>query len=43
MRINEGEMTFEEIASEYSTGPEKITKGLIGPLPIAQGLSLIHI
>ena len=37
MRINEGEMTFEEIASEYSTGPEKITKGLIGPLPIAQG------
>tara|TARA_B100001250_G_scaffold344889_1_gene314063 strand:+ start:516 stop:1274 length:759 start_codon:yes stop_codon:yes gene_type:complete len=37
MRINEGENSFEEIASEYSTGPEKITKGLIGPLPVAQG------
>ena len=37
MRINEREMSFEEIASEYSTGPERNTKGLIGPLPVAQG------
>ena len=37
MRINDGEVSFEEIASEYSTGPEKTTKGLIGPLPVAQG------
>lgn len=41
MRINEGEMDFGEIASKYSTGPEKNTKGLIGPLPVAKGHPII--
>jgi hypothetical protein len=31
LRISENESTFEEIASDYSEGPEKNTKGNIGP------------
>ncbi len=34
-RIQEGEQTFEELAREYSQGPEKETGGLIGPVELS--------
>lgn len=34
LRIKEEEYSFEKIAREYSEGPEKITSGNIGPLPL---------
>ena len=36
LRINEGECTFDEIASSYSEGAERETFGQIGPVPISQ-------
>lgn len=35
-RIQEGEQTFEELAREYSQGPEANSGGLLGPVPIRQ-------
>ena len=32
--LSEGEVTFAELASRYSDGPEAQTKGVIGPLPL---------
>ena len=32
--LGEGEVTFAELASRYSDGPESQTKGVIGPLPL---------
>ena len=34
LRIKEGESTFEDIASNYSDGPERETGGRIGPVPM---------
>ena len=34
LRIKEGESTFEDIASNYSEGPEQNTGGRIGPVPM---------
>ena len=36
LRINEGESTFDEIASNFSEGAERNTFGQIGPVPISQ-------
>ena len=36
LRIKEGEVKFEEIANNYSEGPEKETFGHIGPISIGQ-------
>mgnify|MGYP001321998688 CR=1 FL=1 len=36
LRIKEKESSFETIAREYSEGPEKMTSGNIGPLPLGQ-------
>ena len=33
-RLQEGEASFEELASEYSEGSEKDSQGRIGPLPL---------
>lgn len=35
-RIQEGEQTFAELASQFSQGPEKNTGGLVGPAPLTQ-------
>jgi parvulin-like peptidyl-prolyl isomerase len=35
-RISEGEQTFEEVARNYSEGPESQTGGRLGPVPISQ-------
>ena len=34
LRISGGESRFEELAKEYSLGPEKKTKGIVGPVPL---------
>ncbi len=36
-QILEDESKFGELASKYSEGPEKITKGIVGPASISQG------
>ena len=35
-RLLEGEAEFAELAAAYSEGPERDTKGLIGPVPLTQ-------
>jgi len=40
-RIKEGEDDFGDLASQYSTGPEKNTKGIVGPVSVATGHPLI--
>lgn len=35
-RIAEGEANFSDLASEYSEGPERATKGIVGPVPLTQ-------
>jgi len=34
LRISAGESEFSSIAAEFSEGPEKATRGIIGPVPI---------
>tara|TARA_Y100001968_G_scaffold244781_1_gene228808 strand:- start:208 stop:960 length:753 start_codon:yes stop_codon:yes gene_type:complete len=34
MRVFEGESDFGDIAAKYSVGPEKKTRGIIGPIPV---------
>ncbi|MDM7936965.1 MAG: peptidylprolyl isomerase [Cyanobium sp. CZS 48M] len=36
LRIADGEADFSELAARYSEGPEKSTKGVVGPVPLAQ-------
>ena len=36
LRIKEGEASFEEIASDYSEGPERQQGGRLGPVPFSQ-------
>ena len=36
LRIKENEASFEEIASEYSEGPERQKGGQLGPVPLSQ-------
>ena len=36
LRIKEGEATFEQVASEYSAGPERNSGGQLGPVPMQQ-------
>ena len=36
LRIKEGEASFEEIAGEYSEGPERQQGGRLGPVPLSQ-------
>ena len=40
-RILEGESDFSEIAKTFSEGPEKLTRGIIGPLPLLQAHPLV--
>ena len=36
LRIKEGEVSFDEIASEFSEGPERRRGGRLGPVPLSQ-------
>ncbi len=36
LRIKEGESLFEDIAANYSEGPERTSKGRLGPVPMSQ-------
>jgi len=36
LRIKEGEATFEQVASEYSAGPERSSGGQLGPVAMQQ-------
>ena len=36
LRIKEGEASFEEIAGEFSEGPERQQGGRLGPVPLSQ-------
>lgn len=36
IRLDEGESSFSDLASRYSEGPEKITNGVVGPMPLAK-------
>ena len=36
LRIKEGEASFEEVAREYSKGPERQQGGRLGPVPLSQ-------
>ena len=37
LRISEGESSFEEIATKYSKGPEKLSGGVVGTVSLRQG------
>jgi len=36
LRIAEGEADFAELAARYSMGPERSTRGVVGPVPLLQ-------
>ena len=36
LRIAEGEADFAELAASYSQGPERSTRGVVGPVPLLQ-------
>ena len=36
LRIAEGEADFAELAARYSQGPERSTRGVVGPVPLLQ-------
>lgn len=36
LQVTEGEIDFAQLAEQYSDGPEKQTRGIVGPVPLAQ-------
>lgn len=36
LQINEGESDFSELAARYAEGPERSTRGIVGPVPLMQ-------
>jgi parvulin-like peptidyl-prolyl isomerase len=36
LQINEGEADFSELAARYAEGPERTTRGIVGPVPLMQ-------
>ena len=36
LRLKNGESTISELAHKYSLGPEKYTKGIVGPMPLSK-------
>ena len=41
MRISEGEADFGDIASEFSEGPESLTRGIVGPVELGSSHPLL--
>ena len=40
-QLQEGEASFEDLASQYSEGPEKTTGGRLGPYPLSQAHDVV--
>ena len=36
LRLKNGESSINELAHQYSLGPEKYTKGIVGPMPLSK-------
>jgi parvulin-like peptidyl-prolyl isomerase len=36
LRISEGECSFSDLAAEHSLGPERVSHGIVGPVPLTQ-------
>ena len=41
LRIEEGEESFADLASRFSEGPEKTTKGVVGPVSMTQAHPIV--
>lgn len=41
LQINEGEADFSELAARYAEGPERTTRGIVGPVPLLQAHPLL--
>lgn len=41
LRIAEGEANFADLAAQFSEGPEKATKGIVGPVPLTNAHPLL--
>ena len=41
LQINEGESDFSELAARYAEGPERSTRGIVGPVPLMQAHPLL--
>ena len=37
LQIREGEASFADLAAEHAEGPERATRGIVGPVPLDQG------
>lgn len=37
LQVREGEADFADLAAEYAEGPERATRGIVGPVPLSQG------
>ena len=37
LQVREGETDFADLAAEYAEGPERTTRGIVGPVPLSQG------
>lgn len=35
-QLQEGEATFADLAAEFAEGPERVTRGIVGPVPLTQ-------
>lgn len=41
LRLDEGEASFSDLSAEYSEGPERNTRGVVGPAPLTQAHPLL--
>jgi parvulin-like peptidyl-prolyl isomerase len=41
LRLDEGESNFADLAAEFSEGPERSTRGVVGPAPLTQAHPLL--
>lgn len=41
LRIDEGESDFSDLAARYTEGPERTTRGIVGPVPLMQAHPLL--
>lgn len=37
LQVSEGEAEFADLAAHYAEGPERATRGIVGPVPLNQG------
>jgi parvulin-like peptidyl-prolyl isomerase len=37
LQVREGEASLDELAATYAEGPERSTRGIVGPVPLSQG------